>query len=150
MTAEEWRPIVGFPGYEVSDLGGVRHGGHVPIRDTSGNGYPRVWLIGSNGRGVRRPVHQVVTEAFHGPRPAGQEVRHRNGDRRDNRAANLSWSSHRHNMADLLRHGTHYQANKDACPRSHPYDADNTYVSPDGARHCRTCRRDRARASRAS
>lgn len=150
MTAEEWRAVPGFPGYEISDLGGIRHGELVPIRDTSGNGYPRVWLIAPDGHGVRRSLHQLVAESFHGPRPDGQEVRHLNGDQQDCRAENLAWGTHRQNMADLLRHGTHWQANKTRCPADHLYDGANTYVDRSGARHCRTCRRDRARAYRAA
>lgn len=34
---------------------------------------------------------------------------------------------------------------KDACPRSHPYDAENTYVNPAGKRECRRCHARRQR-----
>lgn len=34
------------------------------------------------------------------------------------------------------------------CPQGHPYDEENTYVDPRGKRHCRTCRRERQRASK--
>jgi len=34
------------------------------------------------------------------------------------------------------------------CPQGHPYDEENTYVSPAGARMCRTCHRDRTRETR--
>lgn len=33
------------------------------------------------------------------------------------------------------------------CPEGHPYDEENTYVDPKGARHCRTCQRQANRAS---
>lgn len=145
---EEWQPIAGFPGYEVSNLGRVRHGECIPIRDTSGSGYPRVWLTGTDGRGVRRDLHQVVAEAFHGPRPPGHEVRHLNGDQTDARAINLAWGTHSENVLDLVRHGRHVQARKTACPAGHAYDTSNTYVDRAGARHCRTCRRQRSAARR--
>lgn len=149
MTVEEWRPIPAFAGYDVSSLGTVRRGeATVPVRATSGNGYPRVWLITADGKGVRRYLHHLVAEAFHGPRPVRQEVRHLNGDQADLRAVNLAWGTHPENMRDVLRHGTHHQANKIQCPESHPYDEVNTYVDRTGARHCRTCRRERARAVR--
>lgn len=40
------------------------------------------------------------------------------------------------------RHKTH-------CPQGHPYDDENTYISPDGRRMCRACRNDHTGASRA-
>lgn len=33
------------------------------------------------------------------------------------------------------------QSIKTICKYGHPYDSDNTYVSPNGRRNCRTCRR---------
>jgi WhiB family redox-sensing transcriptional regulator len=36
----------------------------------------------------------------------------------------------------------HPQASKTHCKRGHPFNADNTYYSPDGRRHCRTCLRE--------
>ena len=33
------------------------------------------------------------------------------------------------------------QAEKKNCPSGHPYFGDNLYVSPNGDRHCRACRR---------
>jgi hypothetical protein len=36
-------------------------------------------------------VHRLVAEAFLGPRPAGKETMHLNGDRTDNRVANLAY-----------------------------------------------------------
>ena len=37
---------------------------------------------------------------------------------------------------------------KTHCPQNHPYDEENTYVDRRGARHCRTCRRERMAARR--
>jgi WhiB family redox-sensing transcriptional regulator len=36
----------------------------------------------------------------------------------------------------------HPQASKTHCKRGHPFDAHNTYYTPDGQRRCRTCLRD--------
>jgi WhiB family redox-sensing transcriptional regulator len=36
----------------------------------------------------------------------------------------------------------HPQASKTHCKRGHPFDADNTYYTPDGRRRCRTCLRE--------
>ncbi|MGQ4355292.1 sigma factor [Streptomyces drozdowiczii] len=40
-------------------------------------------------------------------------------------------------------------AAKTHCPQGHPYDAENTSRSKDGARNCRTCHRERARTWKA-
>jgi WhiB family transcriptional regulator, redox-sensing transcriptional regulator len=36
----------------------------------------------------------------------------------------------------------HPQASRDHCKRGHPFDADNTYYTPEGYRRCRTCLRE--------
>jgi WhiB family transcriptional regulator, redox-sensing transcriptional regulator len=36
----------------------------------------------------------------------------------------------------------HPQASKTHCKHGHPYDAANTYYTPDGRRRCRTCLRE--------
>jgi WhiB family transcriptional regulator, redox-sensing transcriptional regulator len=36
----------------------------------------------------------------------------------------------------------HPQASKTHCKHGHPYNADNTYYTPDGRRRCRTCLRE--------
>jgi hypothetical protein len=43
----------------------------------------------------------------------------------------------------------HPQASKTHCKRGHPFDAANTYYTPDGRRRCRTCLRE-AQSIRAS
>ena len=110
---EEWRQVVGFPDYEVSDLGRVRSrkGGRwgtvgpprVLKASAQNNGYPRVTLNGS----TYRLVHRLVLEAFVGPRPPGMEAAHRNGVSTDNRVSNLAWKTPQANTDDKKIHGTH-------------------------------------------
>lgn len=50
--------------------------------------------------------HVIVAEAWHGLRPPGLEVAHRNGNSADNRPANLRWATHVDNEADKVLHGT--------------------------------------------
>lgn len=52
---------------------------------------------------VRR--HVLVAETFHGPRPAGHVVRHKNGKARDDRATNVCWGTQADNCADTVKHG---------------------------------------------
>lgn len=96
--------------------------------------------------GRRVFVHQLVAEAFIGPRPDGQEVRHLNGDPADNRVQNLAYGTRSQNVADAIRHGTYRNAiaeknaEKTHCPRGHEYDDSNTYLAPSGRRFCRACK----------
>lgn len=116
---EQWRPIAGHDGYEVSDEGRVRsvdrtvvdtlgrsrfHRGKVLNFGTASKGYIAVRL------GWRKPylyVHRLVLEAFVGPCPAGQECLHGNGIPSDNRLRNLRWGTRSENSLDALKHGTH-------------------------------------------
>lgn len=86
---ENWLPVVGFPGYEVSDLGNVRGSRGWILKPALGNGYLRVNLFGEKKKSAL--VHRIVAEAFLGPCPAGKEVDHRNDIRTDNRAVNLQY-----------------------------------------------------------
>lgn len=103
-----WRPITGAAGlYEVSDRGEVRR--TMPIRSLKpsgdGKGYFRVNLsIG--GKVSTRYIAHLVAEEFIGPRAAGQEVRHLDGNPANNSLSNLAYGSKADNMQDALRHGT--------------------------------------------
>lgn len=128
MVAEHWRPVPGFGGYEVSDLGRVRSW-LVPGCVWASRKEPRVLKLGSGRggysrvglcrRGKRHPrsVHQLVMEAFVGPCPDGQEVAHRNGVRTDNRLANLRYATRPNNNADRILHGTTPRGERN--PRNH-------------------------------
>jgi hypothetical protein len=100
--------------YEVSNKGrirGIRSAKHgivsglprKPVAD--GNGYLRV-QVRKAGRPLDLSVAAEVLTAFVGPRPAGNEVRHLNGVRNDNRIENLAWGTKAENAADKQRHGT--------------------------------------------
>jgi hypothetical protein len=56
--------------------------------------------------GLKFYIHALVCEAFHGPRPIGAEVRHLDGNRFNNAAANLAWGTPQENAADRALHGT--------------------------------------------
>lgn len=54
----------------------------------------------------RQYIHTLMCEAFHGPRPEGQQVRHLDGNRDNNAPSNLRWGTPRENNMDKVRHGT--------------------------------------------
>lgn len=53
------------------------------------------------------PVHVGVALAFFGVRPDGFQVRHYDGNKRNNRIENLVYGSPAENGADSARHGSH-------------------------------------------
>lgn len=68
-------------------------------------GYIHVGYKDKQGRRKTAALHVLICEAFHGPRPAGMVVRHRNGDNQDNRPENLRWGTPAENYADRDEHG---------------------------------------------
>lgn len=51
------------------------------------------------------PVHQLILKTFAGPTPEGQEVRHKNGNPKDNRLKNLVYGTRTDNILDVYRLG---------------------------------------------
>ena len=126
---ERWLPVPRWEGlYEVSDLGRVRSLDRVVttrnrwggIRERRYRG--RVLKPGAGGAGrlhvdlhegdIRterdRLIHDLVTEAFLGPRPEGTEVLHGPGGVADNRLVNLSYDTHLANCDDRARDGKYH------------------------------------------
>lgn len=161
-TAEEWRDIPEWEGlYEVSNQGRVRSRdtlkidslgrprkgrGKVLSADIKPNGYVYVNLK-DKPRKQRRYVHQLVLEAFVGPRPEGMEACHDNGDRADNRLENLRWDTVSENRLDIKRMGRHNEGNKTHCDNGHEFTPENTLLyGPRGDwRRCIACQKARGR-----
>lgn len=119
-VSEEWRPVVGWEGYyEVSDLGRVRsvtrqvrcragtrlHPGRVLRLKKHPFGYG-MCALSMDGAVTDRLVHHMVLEAFVGPRPAGLNGLHNDGDPSNSRLTNLRWDTQAANIADAMAHGT--------------------------------------------
>lgn len=68
-------------------------------------GYRAFGLLDRTGR--RRSVywHELVCAYHHGPRPAGMEVCHGDGDCQNNSKDNLRWGTSKENKADMAEHG---------------------------------------------
>lgn len=116
--SEEWRPITGWPEYEVSNLGRVKRvapGARTRAGRILAMGGKATYAHVSLSAKTRLPppgwrsclVHSLVAEAFHGPRPTpGHEVAHIDGRHRNNAATNLRWATAQENQLDRLKHGT--------------------------------------------
>ena len=100
----EFRPVDGFPGYEVSSDGrvmrpetvdsqGRRAYGKELRQETNREGYKRVLLM--PGR-KHKTVHRLVMEAFVGP--SDLVINHINSDPGDNRLENLEYCTQKYNV----------------------------------------------------
>ncbi len=151
MPAERWLPVCGFEGtYEVSTYGQVR-----AVRKRKGRvglmhgtiddvGYRSVHLR-CPGYSARRRVHKLVAEAFIGPCPPRQEVRHLDGDKLNNTVSNLAYGTRREQRLDDVRNRANPNTRKTHCDSGHEFTEANTRVSRLGHRECRACHREHNR-----
>lgn len=118
--AEIWKVIPGWEGYyEASSHGRVRSLPRVVNHPRSWkltiksrilrsqphyHGYRMVPLSREGSREIRT-IHSLVAEAFLGPCPDGQEVRHLDGIADNCRVGNLKYGTKLENCADMIRHG---------------------------------------------
>jgi hypothetical protein len=120
---EMWKDIPGYAGeYQASTLGqikslkrkvrgrsrfGTEFKRTVPERILRPGAYCKTGHLsvvlrkGTNGK----PVHQLVMKTFIGEPPPNQEVRHLNGNPKDNRLCNLEYGTRRENILDVFRIG---------------------------------------------
>lgn len=114
-TSEIWKTIPFAPTYAVSDCGRVKRlitsgmgnwkAGHV-LTPSDSRGYLAVVLTMPNGKLRTFKVHQLVLRTFVGEPPPDHVGAHEDGNRINNRLANLSWKTPAENAADRARHNT--------------------------------------------
>lgn len=103
---EQWLVCPSYMDFEASTEGRVRNSfsGRVRSPNPSKRGYTLInfWR---DGKVVARSLHVLVADAFHGPRPYGMQIRHLDGNPRNNRPSNLAYGTGRENARDRLDHG---------------------------------------------
>ncbi len=122
---ETWRPVYGYEGsYAVSDIGNVmsfkRRTPQLLTTKIPNSGFRRISFRyrvvsiydNASKKSVKKKVHALVCEAFHGPRPEGMQVRHLDGDCLNNLAENLQWGSPAENADDMMKHGRRFQPDR--------------------------------------
>lgn len=112
---EQWKPILSFPDYEVSNHGNVRswkthHKRRAKqphlLKPLSGLRQQRVALW-RDRKPHYRLIHRLVLEAFIGPCPDGMETCHNDSDYTNNHLDNLRWDTRVSNWQDRRAHGFH-------------------------------------------
>ena len=102
----EWRPITGFPNYEVSNDGDVVNlvtGRQLkPIRESTG--YLHVTLC-HEGHHHQTSVHRLVAQEFISNPDSKPFVNHIDGDKTNNQVDNLEWCTQSENMKHAYRTG---------------------------------------------
>lgn len=126
---------------EVSNYGRYRVKGKVREPAIGPQGYRLISV-----RGTTVCLHQAVMAAFVGPRPAGEEVCHYDGDKLNNHLDNLRYDTHQSNMQDMRRKGTEVHGDLEYCPRDHRRIPENIIPSRGrwGDEPCLACSRARA------
>ena len=104
--------------------------------------------IGLKSAGTARTIgaHRVAFFVEHGRWPEPQALHACDGGaigcvRHDH----LFEGTQKDNMADCSEKGRIAASRKTHCPQGHPYDEENTLVTPTGGRACRECLRTKAR-----
>ena len=109
MTISEvWKPIEGFDGYQISNLGNVksyRTGVELIMRlSKDDDGYMVVTLACGKGRRKNMKVHRLVAMAFI-PNPEEKpHINHIDYNRSNNHVENLEWVTPKENTAHSLCH----------------------------------------------
>jgi hypothetical protein len=108
IDTEQWKPVIGFPDYMISNLGRVKSlkfGKDKILKPYSTNsGYLVVGLM-KDGKRYQLYIHRLVLEAFVGKPSDGMECNHRNGVKTDNRLENLEYVTHSENVKHAIKTG---------------------------------------------
>jgi tRNA1(Val) A37 N6-methylase TrmN6 len=108
-----WKEVAGTNGrYEASDTGEIRSftrqgGGKKLFNTVMSSGYLSVGLTAKEGeRAQTFLVHRIIAQTFLGDPPSDQhtDVRHLDGNKKNNNVKNLAWGTRSENMRDVIVH----------------------------------------------
>lgn len=110
LPGEEFRPVVGFEGYLVSNFGRIysqrrKHtNGGFRVSQTNLKGYKHVGFT-KNGRAVTVTIHRMVAMAFLNNPDNLPSINHKDGDKSNNFASNIEWCTHLENLTHAFDNG---------------------------------------------
>lgn len=109
------------------------------------DGYP-AHSVRVDGEVRRATPYRITHEMEYGRIPPDLEADHLCRNRGCCNPHHIEAVTHDENMARSIP----MNAKKTHCHKGHPFNDENTYVTPDGRRMCRTCQRARVAAYRAA
>lgn len=102
----EYRQSPSWPRLKVGDDGSVIGPSGKTLKCFPDKyGYLRLNVYLGGNQWKQLGAHFLVCETFHGPRPEGHVVAHRDGNPSNNAVDNLRWASPAENEEDKLLHG---------------------------------------------
>ena len=141
--SEGWKPVEGFPDYEISKVGRVKSLPRVVKNGTTSTmklkekilkfnihrgGYSQVSLR-KGGRSFKVYVHRLVAVAFLSNPDNLPQVNHEDGDKSNNREDNLEWSTQSDNNLHAYRTGLKAAPKPEDC---RDYLGKIEVISPEG------------------
>ena len=99
IPGEIWKPVLGYPEYEVSDQGRIRHIAKGLLTPYLNKRHNRFYVsLYNDGKHKNMFLHRIVTHTFcEKPSDDAVTVNHIDGDTHNNRATNLEWCTQRDN-----------------------------------------------------
>lgn len=108
VEKEEWRPVPGFPAYEISNHCRLRHVRLSRMVRPSFGRYMRYTLSrpdGGDGYRITKHAHRLMWRAFRGEIPGNLQVNHIDGNKLNNMLTNLELVTPRGNAEHAVRLG---------------------------------------------
>lgn len=120
------KPCPSFPGYFATSDGRIisdrKKSGTVMRGYKTKKGYFQFPVTIDGIRQTKR-FHQLIADAFHGPCPTGQMVRHKDGNPANNLPSNLEYGDAKANAADRKAHGRYYSGERNPLAKLSDTDA---------------------------